>query len=286
MSHAASRMQCDETCFSVLARDLRHKPYITVIKITFGDVKKCNVLHIQICSFNKCCLMCSKHSWNTPNKKRPHESIRAHNAFIYLTLQPSLKPFPNHVILSSSHCTSSDSTLHSSETYLWSKYKWVYFNRSQENIWSNHRALMLLGGNKETKRDLERERLSFRQKGACLPCMVFPRPWPNFQPCFWRSRCPMLSWCEEERKEIPQYSNNKKRFLHTNTHAHSHKHAWQPNNCENLFTVINATPLNSLFEGNSEERGEIGQIEQEEDKKVTWFCNKALWGPYRLGTFI
>lgn len=70
------------------------------------------------------------------------------------------------------------------------------------------------------KRDIEREleSLSFRQKSTCLPCMDFPRPWPNFQPCFSRSRCPMLSWYEEERKEIPQYSNNKKSFIHTKTH--------------------------------------------------------------------
>lgn len=31
------------------------------------------------------------------------------------------------------------------------------------------------------------------QKSDSLPCIVLPRPCPNFQPCFWSSRCPMLS---------------------------------------------------------------------------------------------
>lgn len=31
------------------------------------------------------------------------------------------------------------------------------------------------------------------QESESLPCMVLPRPCPNFQPCFCSSRCPMLS---------------------------------------------------------------------------------------------
>ena len=46
----------------------------------------------------------------------------------------------------------------------------------------------------------ERAERRERERGVCvvdwrisLPCMVFPRPCPDFQPCFSSSRCPMLS---------------------------------------------------------------------------------------------
>lgn len=125
---------------------------------------------------------------------------------------------------------------------------------------SNHRASMLLGGNQERERVGETE--SLREKVACLPCMVLPRPWPNFQPCFWRSRCPMLSWCEEERKKRPQYSNNKKRFPHTHTHTQSQVHVVArqlSNHLHSLSSTLatSATPLNSLSDG--ERKGERGR---------------------------
>jgi len=128
----------------------------------------------------------------------------------------------------------------------------------------------------EIKREKEWERLSLKDIIACLPCMVLPRPWPNFQPCFWSSRCPMLSWCEEERKERPQYSNNKKCFPHTRTHSVTSTCGSQTTVKTSSLTVINISntcyPFKLLL-GSGRERGR--KIERTRGGKVTGLCNKA-----------
>lgn len=122
----------------------------------------------------------------------------------------------------------------------------------------------------EIKREKEWEGLSLKEIVACLPCMVLPRPWPNFQPCFWRSWCPMLSWCEEERKERPQYSNNKKHFPHTRTHSVTSTCGSQTTVKTSSLTVINISnicyPFKLLVKWGTEER-EREEEQREIDRK-------------------
>lgn len=179
----------------------------------------------------------------------PHASLPTPSC---LSISPYLPPLTVST-LRSKQINSSQTSINVSTN---EKYKWVCWNRierdqksKKENIFTTDQTI----GNwccwVEIKRQKEWERLSFTVKSACLPCMVLPRPWPNFQPCFWRSRCPMLSWCEEERKERPQYSNNKKRFPHTRTHSHwvTSTHDRQTTVKTSSLTVINISNICYTF---------------------------------------
>lgn len=187
------------------------------------------------------------------------------NSFLY----PSHPVFPHSLYIA----TLQSKQTHSSQRHP-CQYKWEINmgvleqnrererdqKRKKENIFTTDQTIRYRICWMEFKREKEWERLSLKERVACLPCMVLPRPWPNFQPCFWRSRCPMLSWCEEERKERPQYSNNKKRFPHTHTHSQVLVVARQLS--KHLYSLsstlaISATTLNSLSDG--EQKGERGR---------------------------
>lgn len=123
---------------------------------------------------------------------------------------------------------------------------WSTNERSQRKHfynWSNHRALMLLGGNQGRERHRNRERESGRdwalgRKVLAYPAMFFPGLDPTSSHV---SEEAGAQCYPDVRKRGKKYHNIPiiRSAFYIQKHTHSHKHAWQPNNCGNLFTVIN-----------------------------------------------